>query len=440
MAEDARILYANEQACRSLGYSRAELLRLTIHDIDLDFPRSQWPAWWRELKERGARTIESRHRRKDGSVFPVESAVNYFVYNGKEYNCAFARDITERKTVEAKLREREQHFRVLAESLAVATFIYQAEAIRYVNARAQTLTGYSAAELLGMKFWELLHPEFQDLARRRGLARLKGAPVPAHYEVKIRTKGGEDRWVDFTAGLIELNGEPAVLGIAVDITDRKEADAARKRLCRDLLDTLERERRRVAMELHDGVGQVLVALSLELYALRRAGGEKVEVERCTLEEMGRQIAEAAESIAHLAHHYHPVELVGLGVGAAIEAFAKDLARRHGVAVSVAADDIAGLLDQESELHLYRLLQEALNNAAKHAHAREIKVAIRREGQWLRATVSDDGKGFETKPMSAGTRGFGLTTMRERAAIIDGKLAVSSAKGVGTTVEITVPTK
>jgi PAS domain S-box-containing protein len=97
---DARFAYVNEAACNSLGYSREELLSMTVHDIDPGFPKDAWPDHWREIKERGSFSLETNHRTKNGMVFPVEVSVNYLKYGEKEYNCAFVRDITERKLTE----------------------------------------------------------------------------------------------------------------------------------------------------------------------------------------------------------------------------------------------------------------------------------------------------------------------------------------------------
>ncbi|MHC4176224.1 MAG: sensor histidine kinase [Planctomycetota bacterium] len=105
MGPDARIIYANLAACRRLGYSQDELLSMTVHDIDPDFPAAVWPEHWEELKQRGSFTFESLHRTKEGKVFPVEITVNYLEFAGREYNCAFARDITDRKRAEEALQK-----------------------------------------------------------------------------------------------------------------------------------------------------------------------------------------------------------------------------------------------------------------------------------------------------------------------------------------------
>jgi PAS domain S-box-containing protein len=108
MGEDARFTYVNEAACRSLGYSKEALLAMTVHDIDPDFPPEVWDDHWREIRERGSFTLESHLRTNDGNIFPVEITVNYMNFEGKEYNCAFARDITMRKQAENELLKAHQ--------------------------------------------------------------------------------------------------------------------------------------------------------------------------------------------------------------------------------------------------------------------------------------------------------------------------------------------
>jgi PAS domain S-box-containing protein len=120
MGPDAQFTYVNEAACRSLGYTREELLSMTVCDIDPDFSPEVWPDHWREVKERGSFTIESHHRTKDGCVFPVEIRVNFLAYGDNEYNCAFARDITDRKRAEKKLLDYQDQLRSLASELSLA--------------------------------------------------------------------------------------------------------------------------------------------------------------------------------------------------------------------------------------------------------------------------------------------------------------------------------
>jgi PAS domain S-box-containing protein len=113
MGSDARFVYVNEKACRTLGYSRGELLSMTVHDIDPKFPKAIWAAHWKEIKERGSFVFESIQRAKDGREFPVEITVNFLVFGGREYNCAIVRDITARRLAEDALRRRAEELAAL---------------------------------------------------------------------------------------------------------------------------------------------------------------------------------------------------------------------------------------------------------------------------------------------------------------------------------------
>jgi len=134
-------------------------------------------------------------------------------------------DVTERKRAEEGLRESETKFRAMAETVAAAVFIFQGAKMRYVNPAAEAMTGFSKDQLLAMNFWDVVHPEFRETVRERGLMRQRGDAVPLAYEVKLLTSSGQEIWVDFTAGVVDFEGQPAVLGTAFDITERKRAEA-----------------------------------------------------------------------------------------------------------------------------------------------------------------------------------------------------------------------
>jgi len=137
-----------------------------------------------------------------------------------------ARSITERKRMENNLMESESKFRTLTEMASAAIFIYQGERTIYANPAVKSITGYSEAELMEMNFWDIIHPDFQQLIRERGLSRQRNEQVKTQYEVKILKKDGQERWLDFTGSLIEYQGKPSVLGVAFDITERRQAEEA----------------------------------------------------------------------------------------------------------------------------------------------------------------------------------------------------------------------
>jgi PAS domain S-box-containing protein len=125
----------------------------------------------------------------------------------------------------AEHRRSAVRFRTFAETAACAILVYQDTRFKYVNSAVEAITGYSRRELMSMDFWEVVHPDHRDIVRERGLARQQGESVPTRYEIKLLTKFGEERWVDFNAGIICLEGKPAGLATAYDITDRKHAES-----------------------------------------------------------------------------------------------------------------------------------------------------------------------------------------------------------------------
>ena len=141
--------------------------------------------------------------------------------------------------------EQQLDFEVLAKTVAAAIFVVQDDMFRYVNEAGEAMSGYSRDELLSMRFWDFVHPNHREMVKETGLARQRGEERPSHYEFMFVTKTGEQRWGEFSGTLIQLNGRPAVLGTAFDVTDRKRALA--------LLEESEQRYRRLFDENVDGV-------------------------------------------------------------------------------------------------------------------------------------------------------------------------------------------
>jgi PAS domain S-box-containing protein len=169
---------------------------------------------------------EIKWKKKNGAIFPV-SLYARALKNARGRVVAYegmVLDLTAQKRAEENWQNSEHRFRVFMESTQAATFVHQGQRLLYVNPAAEALTGYSQQELLELSLWEIMHPDFRQLVKERGLARLRSEDVPARYEVKIITKSGEERWIDFSSGMVELDGKPAIVGTAFDITTRKQAE------------------------------------------------------------------------------------------------------------------------------------------------------------------------------------------------------------------------
>ncbi len=217
----------NKAAERITGYSRQEALRMNMADIVVPEDREMARSFTaRKLAgEVLDRPYEVDIRTKEGKRLSVEVSTRLIVRDGKPVGVqGIARDITDRKRAEQDLRESEAKFRAVTETAASAIFIIQDERYAYVNPASEQISGYARAELLGMPYWKLSPPEEREMVIQIANARLRGEPVPARQELRLIRKGGEERWVDFTATVIEFRGSPAILGTAFDITERKRAE------------------------------------------------------------------------------------------------------------------------------------------------------------------------------------------------------------------------
>lgn len=221
------IQYVNSTFCESTGFSAEEVIGRRVRDLGQIDPATLaelWNTLGFGLPWRG----EFAASKKNGDQFWVYGSISPITDgNGQvTHFIAVNLDITERKRAEEALRESEERFRKLAETTTAAAFIFEGGRIRYANSAASDITGYSREELLARSFWEIAQPDIDSDIRERLQARALGEPVPPRAEVRIITKGGEARWVDFNAGFVELDGRQYVLGTAFDITARKLAEEA----------------------------------------------------------------------------------------------------------------------------------------------------------------------------------------------------------------------
>jgi len=251
---DARLVYVNEKVCQSLGYSRSELLSMTVYDLDPNFPKAAWPAHWKEVKERGSFTFESIHRTRDGREYPVEVAVNYLGFGSGELNCSVARDITERKRMQdelqrysahleelvsertGKLAESERRFRELSDLLPQIVFeIDENGNVEYMNRAAFAATGLSEEDYRrGLNASDML-ASAEHTRAVRGMRRIMGGEMIGEREFNVlRRDGTAFPVIVYTAPIVREDKTVGLRGIAVDITERKRAQeelrAAKERL------------------------------------------------------------------------------------------------------------------------------------------------------------------------------------------------------------------
>jgi len=351
--------------------------------------------------------------------------------------CGISTDITERKRAEEALQESEAQYRTLVETAHDVIWAVDTEGrLTFVNQECQKLLGYARDEVIGRPFTDFVAAG--EIGRNRAIfeSALAGSDY-RDFETIVVGRSGRRIAINVNGtALRNASGEVVgVMGTAQDVTERKRIEAMKRRFSRCLLQTLENERRRVARELHDNIGQTLATLGLQINTLLQEAEDLPQAVRMKLREVERRVRDATEGVARLARENLPAELSDLGAASAIKSFACQFADRHGLDLLLEVGPLEGLLEEDQELHLYRIVQEALNNVGKHAEASQVRVAIARVGDRIVGVIEDDGRGFEPERLG---RGLGFTTMNERAAMLGGTLQVHSRPGGGTSIEVAIP--
>ncbi len=212
-----------------------------------------------------------------------------------------------------------------------------------------------------------------------------------------------------------------------------------RKLAAQALTAAEEERKRIARELHDETAQMLAALLIRLRVLQRTEDPARRV--ALLEEVREEVSQALDGVRRFARGLRPPALDELGLVPALEAYARGLAEAVGIGLDLDGQPLEGVLRPEAELALYRIVQEALTNVARHAQASRVKVRVAREDGRVVASVEDDGMGFAVgETMSETGKGLGLFGMQERASYVGGRVAVESEPGRGTRVVAEIPVR
>jgi len=327
-------------------------------------------------------------------------------------------------------------FRQMAEMSGDAFYLVDSSGrFLYVNDRAVTHSGYSKAELYRMTVSDL-NPEYPPERFREFTAAMEHGTAPPQFETITRRKDGRIAPIALSVARIDVGDRFYLFGVVRDITERKRLEATQRNLTRRILHTLEAERQRVARELHDDVGQALATVGVLLHTLYGSADSVPPRARRALAATHATIGQITESVARLVRDYHPAELLGLGLEDTIRTRAHEFARRHGLTLRMSTAAVTGLLPAEHELHVYRIVQEALANVARHAAAQRVAVRLARERRRVVAVVRDDGAGLRGDPTQAS--GLGFVTMRERAELMAAELTIHRAPRGGTEVRVSVP--
>jgi PAS domain S-box-containing protein len=411
----------NDKACRELGYSREELLSLTVQDINPDATEAALKEVARLCNQAGFALLESVHRRKDGSVFPVEINIKPVTLDDRRYYVSVCRDITERKQAQQALSDSEERLRLAAEAGKMFAYTWDAATDAIVRSgESSHILGIDAeTPMTGQQTLARIHPD----DRYRVVAAL-GALNPEHPQLLITYRmnrpDGSQIWVERCSRSYfdDARNLVRMVGMVADITPRKQAEEVLSSVSRRLLEAQEAERARIARDLHDDIGQRLALLSIALEQLQQLSSTPATELRGFIDILRRQASGIAGDVQALSHELHSSKLQFLGIVPAIRGFCSEISARQKVDVDFSHQDVPGTVRPDIALCLFRVLQEALQNAARHSSAVRFAVNLRGTPEAISLTVRDGGRGFDPESVSQ-NGGLGLTSMRERLKLVAG---------------------
>jgi PAS domain S-box-containing protein len=342
-----------------------------------------------------------------------------------------------KRRAEAVLRESEKRFRVMTDTTPSLVWMCDPEGkVTYLNERRVAFTGLDPNAGYGDSWIGYVHPN--DLRNvLDALARSLKCHQSFSNEYRLRRHDGVYRWM-FDVAASRVNGDGSFagfIGSAIDVTDQKLAQEALERLSGKLIDAQEKERSRIARELHDDICQRLTLLSLEIqHAMQDSDGARP---RDRMEEVWEHCSEIAGDVQALSHELHSSMLDLLGLTAAVKNFCREFSNQQGIVVEFAHSGVPQPLPRDVSLCLFRVVQEALHNAAKHSGVDFCEVNLRGKPDGIDLEVHDAGKGFNLENVQK-NGGLGLISMQERVHLVRGTFAIDSKTNHGTAIRVRVP--
>jgi PAS domain S-box-containing protein len=445
-----RLTYVNEAGARLLGFTPAELIGRNIDPNITNHPGAASPSAMRAHLAAGGSLPATVLQWNTGAGALWVEVLAYAVRDPEGNVVGFrgiTRDVTERTRAEAALRESEARYRGLVESQEA--LIYRADLdgnLTFLNEACRRKYGVADVPLSALNFLSFVHPDEAARAQKALTTVLSGG----RYQRTSRGHTPEGwRWIEWAVcGITDAAGAVSeVQGVGRDVTEQRAADDALQRtltMLREREEELrlmsskqaairEEERRRLGLDLHEGVCQELVGIGVLVESARQRGVS--EMASATLARAEGYLRTVVEHLRLLARDLRPLQLSDFGLGEGVRTLAAGMAG-DGPVIDVTVSDAIPRLDEDTEVAVYRVAQEALTNAVRHAAAEHVTLTLDVLDRLLVLEVLDDGRGFDRATLRRVA--LGLVAMEERVTGLGGTVRVSSAPGGGTTVRLECP--
>ncbi|CAN5256846.1 hypothetical protein BH09BAC1_BH09BAC1_11780 [soil metagenome] len=422
-------LQVNDAAVKNYGYSREEFLQMNLKDIR---PREDIEKVLEDLAKLDAGVPEPnkiwRHFTKDGQLKYVEISAIKIHFNGQMVRMSIANDVTHIINNQEIIRQSEERYRHLVENLPAGAVLVQGEDI-YFNKAASEITGYSLSEINTLDKWfeklysgdaKLIRQYYEeDKAKNFGLART----------VSLLTKNGEKKWTTFYAYKFET-GEVWLLQ---DVTEQKKID---ERIINSILEAEDRERRRIAEGLHDGLGSLLINANFKLENLKEHLASFSEEQQEQLLACHELLRKAIEGTRSIAVNLIPLNLSDENIGEILKDLFSQTQISTGVNISVENELDKAIVNPTLANNLYRIGQEAMHNILKHEQATHVIIKIARDKDTLVFSIEDNGLGYGSIEDKNGN--VELTNITNRVNVFGGVLDIKPIPSGGTYLNIRIP--
>jgi PAS domain S-box-containing protein len=445
-AKDNRYLDVNETFEQMTGWSRDEVIGKTPSDIGLwENPSERVELVKRLLAEGSVRNYEVQVRCKDGTKRMGLGSAELIEIDNEPCVLSVVADITERKEIEEKLHASEEKLAgIVASAMDAIIAVDEEQGIVLFNNAAEKMFGCTVEEAFGSSIKRFVpqrfHSEYEKHLRHFGISGVTNGALDAMSAMgtlwAIRANGQEFP-IEASISEVEAYGRRLFTVIIRDITERKMAEEALTSLSGRLIEAQEEECRRIAREIHDDYNQRLAVLAIDLEELAEDIGRPDTGAAQRLHELWNRVCELGADLHVLSHRLHSSTLENLGLIAGTRAFCEEFTDQQEIEVDFTYDDVPTGISADVSLCLFRILQESLRNIKKHSGANRAEVRLEVAGEKLHLSISDRGKGFDSKVRSSQS-GIGLRSMEERLRLLGGNLQIHARPMEGTRIDAWLP--